>query len=197
MAETPNNSFTIVEASGGNQATAVNENSYKLELLASGAVKDKDLATPPGSPVHGDRYIIAAAPTGAWAGKAQYLTIYVTNTWVFVAPKEGLVVHVDDEDCYYRCTGSAWEKLLPRVLYGSAVIDVANIANAANDTTNTITVTGAAAGDLVIVSCSISLAGLRLEGEAETNLVRLKFRNDTGGAVNLASATYRTMVFKQ
>lgn len=76
----------------------------------------------------------------------------------------------------------------------SAVWDAPNIANgAANGTV--ITVTGAVLGDFVEVSCSIDLAALVLTAYVSAaDTVTLLLSNVSGGAVNLASATYTVRV---
>lgn len=72
------------------------------------SVKDKDVATPPGSPVTGDRYIIAAAATGAWAGKVGQIATWSGSAWTFYVTTEGTCAFVDDEDLLYMYSGSAW-----------------------------------------------------------------------------------------
>lgn len=71
-------------------------------------VKDKDLGTPPGSPVKGDRYIVAASGTGAWVGQDKNIAWYDGTVWKFDVPAEGWLVHVDDEDKFYRFSGLNW-----------------------------------------------------------------------------------------
>lgn len=71
-------------------------------------VKDKDLATPPGSPADGDAYIIAGSPTGAWAGRPNQIAFYLSTAWAFVVPIEGTRAEAQDEDLVYRYTGAAW-----------------------------------------------------------------------------------------
>lgn len=85
-----------------------------VDALVMCSVKDKDLATPPGSPADGDRYIVATGATGAWAGQSGKLTRYssVQTAWEFYAAKEGWLAYVDDEDALYRHIGTAWEKAL-------------------------------------------------------------------------------------
>lgn len=62
------------------------------------SVKDRDLATPPGSPAAGDTYIIAASPTGAWSGKAAQVTIWDGAAWVFGVPRIGWLAYLEDEE---------------------------------------------------------------------------------------------------
>lgn len=47
------------------------------------------LDTPPGSPSQGDRYVVAASPTGAWAGKEGFVAAYYGAGWVFFNPAPG------------------------------------------------------------------------------------------------------------
>lgn len=64
----------------------------QLDAVVQLAVLDT-LATPPGSPAAGDRYIVGAGATGAWAAHdddiAVWQTIGITPAWVFYNAKEG------------------------------------------------------------------------------------------------------------
>jgi hypothetical protein len=75
-------------------------------------VKDKDLYTPPGSPVKGDRYIIAATGSGLWSGHTGDIALCTVGggspSWEFVIKSEGMKVWVEDEDIYYFYDGSNW-----------------------------------------------------------------------------------------
>ncbi|RWO08239.1 hypothetical protein [Mesorhizobium sp.] len=81
------------------------------------------------------------------------------------------------------------------LLTGSATYDAASIAAGAEVTT-TVTVTGAAIGDVVVgTSHGVDQAGLTIEGYVSAaNTVTAVVRNGTGGAVDLASATLRAVV---
>ena len=46
-----------------------NEALRTLDAIVQISVLDRDISSPPGSPAEGDRYIVAANPTGAWSGK--------------------------------------------------------------------------------------------------------------------------------
>jgi hypothetical protein len=71
-------------------------------------VLDKDLATPPGSPVAGDRYLIGASPTGTWATHAGHVGTWDGTTWSFATPSNGWFIYVLDENLRYRYNGTAW-----------------------------------------------------------------------------------------
>jgi hypothetical protein len=79
---------------------------HNIEPQAS--VKDQNLLAPPASPVEGDRYIIPAGATGAWAGKTNQIVEYQSAAWVFYVPAVGWTAYVDDEQKIYSWNGSAW-----------------------------------------------------------------------------------------
>ena len=86
----------------------------------------------------GDVYIIASSPTGAWAGKTNYVTYY-NNGWRFIAPKEGMRLWVNNEDVLYTYNGTAWAQIeaIPEQ------VDILGI-NATADVTNKLAVASSA-----------------------------------------------------
>ncbi|MCY1299273.1 hypothetical protein D9M70_487950 [compost metagenome] len=109
MTTTTKLGLELLQNNAANQALA-NTTFAQLNQLVQAGVIDKDLATPPGSPANEALYIVASSPTGAWSGKAGQLAYYLTTTavWQFIVPREGMLVHVNDEDIYYKYTGSVW-----------------------------------------------------------------------------------------
>jgi hypothetical protein len=108
MTTTPRLGATEWAASQAAPNLTVNEAIRKVEQGASAFIaKDKDLATPPGSPVNGDCYIVDAAATGAWVGEEDSLAIY-NSGWSFVVPIEGTQAYLQDENAVYRYDGSVW-----------------------------------------------------------------------------------------
>lgn len=107
MTTTTNLGMTLVEQSQAQKEVTVNTALIRLDAILNTGAKDKDLATPPGSPATGDLYIVAASPTGAWAGQAGKLA-YFNQTWQFISPKEGMTLWVNDENLSYSYDGSAW-----------------------------------------------------------------------------------------
>lgn len=78
------------------------------QLVQAGAVDRTN--TPPGSPANEALYIITATATGAWAGKENQLAYWLTSAsaWTYIVPREGFLIHVNDEDLFYKYDGSAW-----------------------------------------------------------------------------------------
>lgn len=89
--------------------TTVNENTRWLEFFAAGgAIVDRDLATPPGSPADGDAYLVDASATGAWAGQDGAIALYINTAWAFKPAAEGMQLFVKDEDVRIIYDGAAW-----------------------------------------------------------------------------------------
>lgn len=71
---------------------------YNLGVLFLGArgggvVLSDQLSTPPVDPENGDAYIVAASPTGAWAGHEDAIAVYFDG-WRFIDPAPGSPVYV-------------------------------------------------------------------------------------------------------
>lgn len=78
---------------------------------------------------------------------------------------------------------------------GMGTWDAASVASGAS-TTDTLTITGVALGDIVLgVSSSVSQGGVSLTGYVSAaDTVTVIINNNSGGAVDLASATVRVVV---
>lgn len=89
---------------------AMDQNLQAQDDLTQLAVKDVTLAAPPGSPNDGDRYIVCASATGAWAGKTDYIARYVaaTSAWFFYTPKAGFHAWSVAQLTRYLYTGAGW-----------------------------------------------------------------------------------------
>jgi len=86
-----------------------------LDALLEGAVIDRAHAAPPVSPANGDRYLVAAAPTGAFAGFANAIAVWTTDNpatpgglWEFYVPKVGWDVWSIADAAIYVFGGSTW-----------------------------------------------------------------------------------------
>lgn len=95
----PNLGKIINAATGDNFDVDFRKLLRALDVLLQGAVISKTLAAPPGSPANGDRYIVAASPTGAWAGHATHIAVWTTDNpaspsgvWEFYTPAQGWLV---------------------------------------------------------------------------------------------------------
>ena len=88
-------------------AAGMDANLKRLGAVVSLSVIDRDLATPPASPVNGDRYIIPVGATGAWAGRTDQIAVRIAGVWEYHVPKIGWTCFVEDEGVLsvYKATG--------------------------------------------------------------------------------------------
>ena len=73
-------------------------------------------ATPPVAPTAGDRYVVLAPGTGAWATHATQIAWYYTGSWQFDTPAIGWLLNNTADNTLYRFNGTAWEPL-PASIY--------------------------------------------------------------------------------
>lgn len=83
-------------------------------------------------------------------------------------------------------------------LQASATWDPGSLVDGAGETSSSITVTGAALGDFVMVSAPYDLQGITCNGYvSSSNNVKIRIQNETGVTIDLASGTWRVKVIKQ
>jgi hypothetical protein len=81
-------------------------------------------------------------------------------------------------------------------LSATATYDPPSLADAAG-TTTTITVTGAALGDVAMASFSLDTSGITITAwVSATNTVSVRFQNESGGVLDIASGTLKAIVLK-
>lgn len=173
--------------------------------------------TPPGSPTAGDRYLVTATATGAWATYENYIAVYVDTAspaWEFVAPDTGAVVaYLDGTFPVLRMyDGTDWGTYINTTTPGHRT--GLAISNNSSDSTNDIDIAAGsvASSDTVPVLLTLSSAitkrldaawavgtgngGLDTGSIANTTyFVWIIARSDTGvvDALFSASATSPTM----
>lgn len=108
MTETVRLGLPLIEAAQAQKHVPHNEALAALDMLVQAVALDRDLAAPPASPTNGDLYVVAAAPTGDWLGRADALALRVEGGWTFRTPQPGWCVWVRDESRPVVWTGSAW-----------------------------------------------------------------------------------------
>ncbi len=98
----------LMEAAQAQKHVTHNEALALLDGLVQLAVKSRVLATPPATPVEGDRYLVPAAPTGVWVGHGGQIAVLLAGVWRYTTPREGWTLWVDNENLFLAFDGSAW-----------------------------------------------------------------------------------------
>ncbi|WP_439626145.1 DUF2793 domain-containing protein [Shinella sp.] len=75
-----------------------NEAIKAIDALLHLAVGSRSVASPPGSPAAGDRYIVPVGATGAWTGRARDVAAWQDGVWTFYTPREGWLAYATDEN---------------------------------------------------------------------------------------------------
>lgn len=141
MDTTPNLRLPYLMAAQAQKHVTHNEAIRALDALVQLSVSSRTLAAPPPTPTDGQRFIVAASPTGAWAGYSNAIAAWQDGAWAIFAPNEGWVAWINDEDKLVAWNGSSW------VSFGGASVNPAALVgvNTSADTTNRLAVKSNAA----------------------------------------------------
>jgi hypothetical protein len=134
MLSSPNLALQYIDVNEAQREVSHNSAIRALDALVQLAALDRDLASPPGSPSDGQRWIVAASPTGAWAGHAKHIAAWQDGAWRFYAPQVGWFVFVADEGAMLAWNGTNWIDALSMVtaLQNLALLGVGTTADATN-----------------------------------------------------------------
>lgn len=99
-----------------------------IDIVLEGAVEDHLVADPPASPTEGQCWIVAASPTGDWAGRAGQVAGWTAGGWRFVSPRPGMAFWHIPAGCLVRYDGSAWQ--VGQVTGSRLVIDGTQVTGA-------------------------------------------------------------------
>lgn len=105
---TPNLLLPYIAPSQAQKHVTHNEAIRALDALVQLAVLDRDLSAPPGSPSEGQRWLVAAGASGAWAGQSGAIAAFQDGSWEFFPPKPGWTVWVVDEALLAVWNGTSW-----------------------------------------------------------------------------------------
>jgi hypothetical protein len=131
---TANLGLPVIAAAQAQKHVTHNEALRLIDTLVQLAVLDRDLAAPPATPGEGERWIVGAGATGAWAGHADDIAAWQDGAWWFSTPRSGWIAFVADEGTLLAWNGSAWGDLFAAVtsIQNLARLGVGAAADAAN-----------------------------------------------------------------
>lgn len=112
MTQTLHLALPYIAAAQAQKHVTHNEALRILDALVMLAVDDRDLSSPPVSPVEGARYLVAPGGSGAFAGKDNQIAHFRDGVFAFFAPQAGWIAYVIDEGVALVFDGSDWMPLL-------------------------------------------------------------------------------------
>src|SRR4051812_39218115 len=89
MIDTPNLGLPFIEASQAQKRVTHNEALRILDAAIQIAVADLTRTSPPGTPVQGERHVVASGATGAWAAHDNAIATWQDGAWAYLVPKTG------------------------------------------------------------------------------------------------------------
>jgi hypothetical protein len=105
-----------------------NEALVAIDLVVQASVIAAGVDVPPATPEPGQAWLIGAAPSGAWAGRAGQLAGWSAGGWRFAAPVEGMTVWIADRGETARYRGGGW--IIGEVAASRLVIDGKQVVGA-------------------------------------------------------------------
>jgi len=134
MTDTANLGLPCIEGSQAQKHVTHNDALRILDTLVQLAVLDRDLTAPPGSPSEGQRWIVKATATGAWAGHNNAIAAWQDGAWQFSVPSAGWVAFVVDQGSLVVWNGSAWGDFFSTVtsIQNLAMLGVGTTADSTN-----------------------------------------------------------------
>ncbi|MDT6940343.1 DUF2793 domain-containing protein [Brucella pseudogrignonensis] len=109
MEKTPNLKLPYIMPSQAQKHVTHNEAIRLLDAIVHLSVKSRVQTGAPVTPISGDRYIVAASATGAWAGKDNMIAFFVDGGWSYITGGKGWLAYVEDESSLLVFNGASWE----------------------------------------------------------------------------------------
>tara|TARA_R110002020_G_scaffold40118_2_gene118694 strand:- start:41028 stop:42383 length:1356 start_codon:yes stop_codon:yes gene_type:complete len=132
MDRSPNLDLPFIMPSQAQKHVTHNEALSLLDAVLQLSVSTRGLSMPPPSPVEGERYIVAADATGVWAGHDDKIAAFSAGDWTIIAPKQGWLAYVEDEQRLLVHDGADWIAVIDKAINPVSHVGVNTTADAAN-----------------------------------------------------------------
>lgn len=178
MTTTPNLGLGLLAAAQSQKHVTMNEALLLLDATVQLAVESRTVAAPPASPADGQRWIVPAGATGAFAGHDDTIAVAQDGVLGFVTPHTGWLCWIADEGVLLVHDGSAWSAPPGTAIGGALALESLGIGTAV-DPANTVAVKAA---NLLFAAREAAAGG---SGD-----LRFKLNKETAG--NTVSQLYQT-----
>jgi hypothetical protein len=137
MTQSSHLALPYIDAAQAQKHVTHNEALQILDALVHLSVSVRNQITPPPTPAEGQRLLVGAGATGAFAGKTSQIAVFLAGAWTFLAPRAGWRVFVEAENLLLIHDGVAWSDagLTLRVLQNLSLLGVGAAADGANPLT--------------------------------------------------------------
>ena len=166
-----------------------NEALSLIDGLLHLSVISRSLSTPPGVVVDGDRYLVAASPTGDWLGQAGLVALRMEGAWRFLTPRKGWRLWVEAENLLLVFDGASWVgSSTPTQLQNLTLLGV----NATADATNKLAVSSSS----VLFNHAGAGIQFKVNKNAAANTASLLFQDNFSGRAELGLTGDDNLHFK-
>ena len=134
MTDTPNLGLPFIEGSQAQKHVTHNEALRILDAAIQIAVLDLTRTAPPSSPVEGERHVVAAGATGAWAGQGNAIATWQDGAWAFLVPRTGWCIWSVADNVVFVFDGTHWrdQRDLPVTLDNAVHVGINTSASSPN-----------------------------------------------------------------
>jgi hypothetical protein len=134
MTDTPNLALPFIEGSQAQKHVTHNEALRILDAAIQVAVLDLTRIVPPSSPAEGERHVVAAGATGAWAGQGNAIATWQDGAWAFLVPRTGWCIWSVADNVVFVFDGTHWrdQRDLPVTLDNAVHVGINTTASSPN-----------------------------------------------------------------
>jgi hypothetical protein len=111
MSDTPQLQLPLLASAQAQKHVTVNEALVRLDALTHPIALSASVQNPP-SAMDGDAYVVPAGATGAWQDQQNSLAVFDNGGWLFLTPRRGWRIWVEDENDYSTFVGDRWVSAL-------------------------------------------------------------------------------------
>lgn len=176
MSDTANLGLPYLDAAQAQKHVTHNAALSEIDAVTHLAVKHRGVTAAPIAPAKGDRYLIGAGATGAFAGHDGAVAYFVDGAWLFATPRAGWRCFIESEALLLIYVAGAW------VDVGAAIHTLSNLTTlgvgAAADPSNPL-----------LAKLNSALFAARSSAEGGTGDLRLALNKSAAG--NTVSQIYQ------
>lgn len=179
----PTLSLPYIQPAQAQKHVTHNEALRILDAVTQLSVISTTLTTPSGQTVSGDRYIVADAATGVWAGQEQNIAVQVDGSWQFFTPNIGWRADIASSGEQVRFDGTVWQPA-----GGGATGDLQNVPLLGVNTTADATNKLAVSADATLLNNAGGGHQLKLNKATAGDTASLLFQTGFGGRAEMGTA---------
>jgi hypothetical protein len=134
MTDTPNLALPFIEGSQAQKHVTHNEALRILDAAIQVAVLDMTRTVAPSSPAEGERHVVAAGASGAWAGQGNAIATWQDGAWAFLVPRTGWCIWSVADNVVFVFDGAHWrdQRDLPVTLDNAVHVGINTTASSPN-----------------------------------------------------------------